>query len=153
MNETNLSPEEQTNPNTQEPGLHYTLDGFGVNTLDKLAKWSRFVGIFNIFSGIPMSLTLLILNPFFFIGVIMIILGVRLVKASTELRLSLLNKNSQNFLLAVDHLRSYIVLTGVLYIIFLVFFFLILIGLVLFGLSVTDFFYGSSEFSAATLFL
>ncbi len=153
MNETNLSPEEQTNPNTQEPGLHYPLDGFGVNTLDKLAKWSRFVGIFNIFSGIPMSLTLLILNPFFFIGVIMIILGVRLVKASTELRLSLLNKNSQNFLLAVDHLRSYIVLTGVLYIIFLVFFFLILIGLVLFGLSVTDFFYGSSEFSAATLFL
>ena len=153
MNETNLPPGEQTNPNTQEPGLHYTLDGFGVNTLDKLAKWSRFVGIFNIFSGIPMSLTLLILNPFFFIGVIMIILGVRLVKASTELRLSLLNKNSQNFLLAVDHLRSYIVLTGVLYIIFLVFFFLILIGLVLFGLSVTDFFYGSSEFSAATLFL
>lgn len=152
MNETNQPAEKQTNPFAEESALHYPLDGFGVNTLEKLAKWSRFVGIFNIFSGIPMSLTLLLLNPFFFIGVIMIILGVRLVKASTELRLSILNKNSQNFLIAVDHLRSYIVLTGVLYIIFLVFFFLILIGLVLFGFSVTEFFYGASEFSAFTLF-
>ena len=151
MNESNFPPEDQNTTYTDESALHYPLDGFGVNTLEKLAKWSRFVGIFNIFSGIPISLTLLILNPFFFIGVIMIILGVRLVKASSELRLSILNKNSQNFLIAVDHLRSYIVLTGVLYIIFLVFFFLILIGLALFGLSVTEFFYGASELSAATL--
>ncbi|MEA1882614.1 MAG: DUF5362 family protein, partial [Candidatus Marinimicrobia bacterium] len=74
--------------------LNYTLDSFGLITLDKLVKWTKFVGIMNIITGAIYCLTILIFSiPTFIMGVITIIMGTKLTNAASHLQFAAQNKD------------------------------------------------------------
>ncbi len=126
-----------TEPNTQpqdENYLQFPLDSRGLEILAKLARWSNFVGVVNIIAGIFQSLAIfiyydqfLLILPTLGIGGFLIYLGTRLTSSAAHLRYGVHFKDSQSFLAALDLLRTYIFLTGFVYLLAL----LMIIGVVL----------------------
>ncbi|MDP6339888.1 MAG: DUF5362 family protein [Candidatus Marinimicrobia bacterium] len=122
-----------------ENSLNYNLDSFGLLTLDKLVKWTKFVGIMNIITGAMYCLTILIFSiPTFIMGVITIIMGTKLTNAASHLQFAVHNKDSISFTTAMDHFRSYFLINGVLLIITISFIALCLIFFSFFFGSIMD---------------
>ena len=122
-----------------ENSLNYNLDTFGLLTLDKLVKWTKFVGIMNIITGAMYCLTILIFSiPTFIMGVITIIMGTKLTNAASHLQFAVHNKDSISFTTAMDHFRSYFLINGVLLIITISFIALCLIFFSFFFGSIMD---------------
>ncbi len=114
--------------------FNYPLDFHGRETLNKLAFWSKFVGIVNILMGILYSLTIFIGSiPTVIIGVFYILIGTRLNSASAHLRYSLHHETSEGFISAIDKFRSSMLLNGILFIITIVIFAIILFLILVFG--------------------
>ncbi len=119
--------------------LNYTLDSFGLITLDKLVKWTKFVGIMNIITGAIYCLTILIFSiPTFIMGVITIIMGTKLTNAASHLQFAAQNKDDVSFTTAMDHFRSYFLINGILLIITISFIALCLIFFSFFFSSIMD---------------
>ena len=134
MSDINQAPLENT--------LNYNLDSFGLLTLEKVVKWTKFVGIMNIITGAMYCLLMIL---FFSIasaimGVITIIMGTKLTNAATHMRFAAENKDAVSFTTAMDQLRAYFLINGILLIVFIAFILLGLIFISFFAGSLMDFF-------------
>ena len=100
MSDINQAPVENT--------LNYNLDSLGLLTLEKLVKWTKFVGIMNIITGAMYCLTILFFSiPTAIMGVITIVMGTKLTNAASHLQFAADNKDAVSFTTAMDQLRAY----------------------------------------------
>ena len=98
--------------------LNYSLDNYGLLTMSNLAKWTKIVGILNIISGALYCLTILIFAvPTVVIGIITIVMGTKLTVAANHLEFAIQNKDQESFTIAVDQLRQYFLINGILLIV------------------------------------
>jgi len=98
--------------------LNYSLDNHGLLTMSNLAKWTKIVGILNIISGALYCLTILIFAvPTVVIGIITIVMGTKLTVAANHLEFAIQNKDQESFTIAVDQLRQYFLINGILLIV------------------------------------
>lgn len=122
------------------PSLNFAMDPFGRQTLEKLAKWAKFVGIMNIITGTLYALTIFIFAiPTALIGVFTIMMGTKLNNAAGHLRVALYNDDSPSLSLAMDQIRSYMTINGILQIIMIAMILLVIIFLAIFGFAISDF--------------
>ena len=134
MSDINQAPLENT--------LNYNLDSFGLLTLEKVVKWTKFVGIMNIITGAMYCLLMILFFsiPSAIMGVITIIMGTKLTNAATHMRFAAENKDAVSFTTAMDQLRAYFLINGILLIVFIAFILLVLIFISFFAGSLMDFF-------------
>ena len=131
----------EINQITPQNSLNYNLDSFGLLTLEKLIKWTKFVGIMNIITGALYCLTILIFFiPTAIMGVITIVMGTKLTNAANHLQFAVQNKDSISFTTAMDQFRSYFLINGVLLIITIAFLALCLILVIFFFGSIMELF-------------
>ncbi len=131
----------EINQITPQNSLNYNLDSFGLLTLEKLIKWTKFVGIMNIITGALYCLTILIFFiPTAIMGVITIFMGTKLTNAANHLQFAVQNKDSISFTTAMDQFRSYFLINGVLLIITIAFLALCLILVIFFFGSIMELF-------------
>ena len=98
--------------------LNYSLDNYGLLTMSNLAKWTKIVGILNIISGALYCLTILIFAvPTVVIGIISIVMGTKLTVAANHIEFAIQNKDQESFTIAVDQLRQYFLINGILLIV------------------------------------
>ena len=98
--------------------LNYSLDNYGLLAMSNLAKWTKIVGILNIISGALYCLTILIFAvPTVVIGIISIVMGTKLTVAANHLEFAIQNKDQESFTIAVDQLRQYFLINGILLIV------------------------------------
>ena len=134
MSDINQAPLENT--------LNYNLDSFGLLTLEKVVKWTKFVGIMNIITGAMYCLLMILFFsiPSAIMGVITIIMGTKLTNAATHMGFAAENKDAVSFTTAMDQLRAYFLINGILLIVFIAFILLGLIFISFFAGSLMDFF-------------
>ena len=134
MSDINQAPLENT--------LNYNLDSFGLLTLEKVVKWTKFVGIMNIITGAMYCLLMILFFsiPSAIMGVITIIMGTKLTNAATQMQFAAENKDAVSFTTAMDQLRAYFLINGILLIVFIAFILLGLIFISFFAGSLMDFF-------------
>ncbi len=131
----------EINQITPQNSLNYNLDAFGLLTLEKLIKWTKFVGIMNIITGALYCLTILIFFiPTAIMGVITIFMGTKLTNAANHLQFAVQNKDSISFTTAMDQFRAYFLINGVLLIITIAFLALCLILVIFFFGSIMELF-------------
>jgi len=129
-----------TNQLSTDHTLNFNLDSFGLITIEKLVKWTKFVGIMNIITGVIYCLTILIFSiPTVIMGVITIVMGTKLTNAAKHLQFAAHNKDSVSFATAMDQFRAYFLINGVLLIITVVFIALCLILIGFFAGYLIDF--------------
>ena len=98
--------------------LNYSLDNYGLLAMSNLAKWTKIVGILNIISGALYCLTILIFAvPTVVIGIISIVMGTKLTVAANHLEFAIQIKDQESFTIAVDQLRQYFLINGILLIV------------------------------------
>ena len=98
--------------------LNYNLNNHGLLTMSNLAKWTKIVGILNIISGALYCLTILIFAvPTVVIGFISIVMGTKLTVAANHIEFAIQNKDQESFTIAVDQLRQYFLINGILLIV------------------------------------
>ena len=129
---------------SSENTLNYHLDSFGLLTLEKLMKWTKFVGIMNIITGAMYCLTIFVFSiPTVIMGIITIFMGTKLTNAANHLQFAVQNKDSISFTTAMDQFRSYFLINGVLLMITIAFIGLCLIFVIFFFGSIMELFNGS----------
>ena len=98
--------------------LNYSLDNYGLLIITNLSKWTKIVGILNIISGALYCLTILIFAvPTVIIGIITIVMGTKLTIAANHLEFAIQNKDAESFTIAIDQLRQYFLINGILLIV------------------------------------
>ena len=98
--------------------LNYNLNNHGLLTMSNLAKWTKIVGILNIISGALYCLTILIFAvPTVVIGIITIVMGTKLTVAANHLEFAIQNKDQESFTIAIDQLRQFFLINGILLIV------------------------------------
>ena len=108
--------------------LNYNLNNHGLLTMSNLAKWTKIVGILNIISGALYCLTILIFAvPTVVIGIISIVMGTKLTVAANHIEFAIQNKDQESFTIAVDQLRQYFLINGILLIVTVSIFLLVII--------------------------
>ena len=123
-----------------ENQLNYNLDLIGLITIEKMYKWTKIVGILNITLGAVYCLSILFLSiPTLIMGIITIIMGSKLVTAANHLQFSVQNKDQESFATAVDQLRQYFLINGILLIVTFVIIGLLLIFVSFFSGLIMDF--------------
>jgi len=121
--------------------LNYHLDSFGLLTLEKLVKWTKFVGLMNIITGAMYCLTILVFSiPTVIMGIITIFMGTKLTNAANHLQFAVQNKDSISFTTAMDQFRSYFLINGILLMITIAFIGLCLIFVIFFFGSIMELF-------------
>ena len=119
---------------TAEPQFIFSLNAEGRLTIDRLKKWTKFVGIMNIVSGILYCLTIFILSiPTVVMGIITIFMGTKLTIAANHLEYALNNSDNKSFQIAIDQLQRYFFINGGLLIASLIFIVFLLTILSLFA--------------------
>ena len=114
--------------------LNYNLDNHGLLTMSNLAKWTKIVGILNIISGALYCLTILIFAvPTVVIGIITIVMGTKLTVAANHLEFAIQNKDEESFTIAIDQLRQYFLINGILLIVTVALIGLVIILLIFFA--------------------
>jgi len=125
---------------SSENKLNYNLDFLGLITIKKMYKWTKIVGILNIALGAVYCLSILFLSlPTFIMGIITIIMGSKLVTASNHFQYAVQNKDEESFITAVDQLRQYFLINGILLIITFVIIGLLLLFVSFFSGLIMDF--------------
>ena len=125
---------------SSENQLNYNLDLLGLITIEKMYKWTKIVGILNITLGAVYCLSILFLSiPTLIMGIITIIMGSKLVTAANHLQFSVQNKDQESFATAVDQLRQYFLINGILLIVTFVIIGLLLIFVSFFSGLIMDF--------------
>ena len=128
------------NQTSSENQLNYTLDSFGMITMERLCKWTKFVGIMNISIGAIYCLSIIILSiPTVIMGVITIVMGTKLTNASSHLRFAVQHKDRQYFSSAMEELRQYFFINGILLLITLILIGLLILMFSLFAGYIMDF--------------
>ena len=126
---------------SSENTLNYHLDSFGLLTLEKLVKWTKFVGLMNIITGAMYCLPIFVFSiPTVIMGIITIFMGTKLTNAANHLQFAVQNKDSISFTTAMDQFRSYFLINGVLLMITIAFIGLCLIFVIFFFGSIMELF-------------
>ena len=108
--------------------LTLSLDSEGRALIEKLYKWTKFVGIMNIVSGAIYCLTIFIFSiPTVVMGIITILMGSKLTISADHLRYAYDNNDNKSFQIALDQLGRYFVINGALFILTLVFILILLL--------------------------
>jgi hypothetical protein len=101
-----------------ENQLGYNLDLLGLITIEKMYKWTKIVGILNIALGAVYCLSILFLSvPTLIMGIITIVMGSKLVTAANHFQFAVQNKDPESFATAIDQLRQYFLINGILLIV------------------------------------
>ena len=141
------SPSKRVAQRSKSSQLSFTLDIEGRSTIDRLKKWTRFVGIMNIVIGIIYSFTIIIFSiPTVLIGIVTIFMGTKLTVAANHLEFALNNSDNKSFQIAIDQFQRYFLINGMLFIVALVFMLFLLIVISLFA-SVFIEFWNSQNFN------
>ena len=112
-----------------------------IDILSGLAKWSRVVGVFHIVLGILYCLSIfLLLIPTVIMGVFFILLGTRLTNASAYLNYCLQEPEEETIIHALDNVRKYMFLNGIMFIVMSVLVLIILVVILVFGIALFDIF-------------
>ena len=134
----------QQNIHQAEPGESLTVSlDYQVETIfNRLISWGKFVGIMNIVQGAVYSLSLLVLFiPTVVMGIFYILMGIKLISASNNIQIALYTKDNKSFIRALDDLRGFILINGILFIIGAAFFAVVLFSLLFLGNMFWDFFH------------
>ena len=106
----------------------YDLDSEGGYILDKLSKWNKIIGVFLVVMGIMTLLTIFVdfSNPLsvilsILLSVFMVYLGTRLTSAASHLKHSLYEEDSNSLKIGLNNLRQYFMITGISYIVVIIF--------------------------------
>lgn len=128
------------NQNNSEVQLNYKLDPYGIINMERLFKWTKFVGIMNIITGIIYCLSIVILSiPTVIMGIVTVIMGTKLTTASNYLKFAVEHKDDSAFSNALDQFRQYFFINGILLLITLIFIGLIILMFSLFAGYIMDF--------------
>jgi len=125
---------------TSENQLGYNLDLLGLITIEKMYKWTKIVGILNIALGAVYCLSILFLSvPTLIMGIITIIMGSKLVTAANHFQFAVQNKDPESFATAIDQLRQYFLINGILLIVTFIILGILLIFISFFSSFIMDF--------------
>ncbi|MCK4903456.1 MAG: hypothetical protein KAS35_02110 [Candidatus Marinimicrobia bacterium] len=124
----------------------YELDSEGFYILDKLSKWNKIIGIFLVVMGIISLLGIFTdsSNPilvFFtiFISIFIVYLGTRLISAASHFKYSLYQEDSESLKIGMNNLRQYFMITGISYIVIIIFMIIAMVVGAFFGFNVDEF--------------
>jgi hypothetical protein len=123
-----------------ENQLGYNLDLLGLITIEKMYKWTKIVGILNIALGAVYCLSILFLSvPTLIMGIITIVMGSKLVTAANHFQFAVQNKDQKSFATAIDQLRQYFLINGILLIVTFIILGILLIFISFFSSFIMDF--------------
>lgn len=135
MNETN-----------EQNQIVYELDSEGFYILDKLSKWNKIIGIFFIVMGIISLLGIFADSSNFamvlftiLLSIFMVYLGTRLTSAASHFKYSLYQEDSKSLKIGMNNLRQYFMITGISYIVIMIFMIIAMIFGAFFGFNVDEF--------------
>lgn len=135
MNETN-----------EQNQIVYELDSEGFYILDKLSKWNKIIGIFFIVVGIISLLGIFADSSNFamvlftiLLSIFMVYLGTRLTSAASHFKYSLYQEDSKSLKIGMNNLRQYFMITGIFYILIMIFMIIAMIVGAFFGFNVDEF--------------
>ena len=124
----------------------YDLDSEGFYILDKLSKWNKIIGILFIVMGIISLLGIFTdssnLALIFFtiiISVFIVYLGTRLTSAAAHFKHSLYKEDSESLKIGMNNLRQYFMITGISYIVIMIFMIIALVVGTYFGFDTNEF--------------
>ena len=121
-------------PTSKKANLNYNLDSYGLLTMSNLSKWTKIVGILNIITGALYCLTIVIFAvPTVIMGIITIVMGTKLTVAANHLEFAIQNKDEESFTIAIDQLRQYFLINGILLIVTVALIGLVIILLIFFA--------------------
>lgn len=136
----------------KETIIDFTVDPISRTTLDKLAKWAQITGILNIILGTLQALTIFVFAlPVAVVGIATIVMGTKLTSAASYLRLALYNQDLPSLHLALDQVRSYMTINGILLIIIVGFIILGILMIAFFGAAISDFYDSGFEYSLKSI--
>ena len=124
----------------------YKLDSEGFYILDKLSKWNKIIGIFFIVMGIISLLGIFTDSSNFtmvlftiLLSIFMVYLGTRLTSAASHFKYSIYKEDSKSLKIGIDNLRQYFMITGISYIVIIVFMIIAVVVGSYFGFNVDEF--------------
>ena len=124
----------------------YDLDSNGFYILDKLSKWNKIIGILFIFMGITTLLTIFIdyANPIsvlisILLSIFIVYLGTRLTSAASHLKHSIYEEDSESLKIGMNNLRQYFMITGISYIVIMIFMIVAMVIGSFFGFDANEF--------------
>lgn len=124
----------------------YELDSEGFFILDKLSKWNKIIGILFIVMGITTLLTIFVdyTNPAsvlisILLSVFIVYLGTRLTSAASHFKYSLYQEDSESLKIGMNNLRQYFMITGISYVVIIIFMIIAMIVGAYFGFDVDGF--------------
>tara|TARA_B110000240_G_scaffold78412_1_gene89280 strand:+ start:59 stop:511 length:453 start_codon:yes stop_codon:yes gene_type:complete len=137
-----------------ENQLGYNLDLLGLITIEKMYKWTKIVGILNIALGAVYCLSILFLSvPTLIMGIITIVMGSKLVTAANHFQFAVQNKDPESFATAIDQLRQYFLINGILLIVTFIILGILLIFISFFSSFIMDFINDSGfDYSISSIF-
>ena len=124
----------------------YELDSEGFYILDKLSKWNKIIGILFIVMGIISLLGIFTDSSNFamvlftiLLSIFMVYLGTRLTSAASHFKYSLYQEDSQSLKIGMNNLRQYFMITGISYIVIMIFMIIAVVVGSYFGFNVDEF--------------
>ncbi len=122
-----------------KPKIEIPLSLKNIDVLSGLAKWSKIVGIFHILLGILYCLSIfLLMIPTVILGAFFVVLGTRLTNASVHLKYCLQEPEEDTMVHALDNIRKYLLLNGIMFIVMFVFVLIIFAVILVFGVALFD---------------
>ncbi len=116
------------NEMNEQGQITYELDSEGLFILDKLSKWNKIIGILFIVMGITTLLTIFVdyTNPFsvllsILLSIFIVYLGTRLTSAASHFKYSLYQEDSKSLKIGMNNLRQYFMITGISYVVIILF--------------------------------
>ena len=126
---------------TEKTVIEIPLSPKNIHILTGLVKWSKIVGVFNIILGILFCLSIfLFMLPTVVIGIFFVFLGTRLTNASSYLRYCIYEHDGKSMMAALENIKKYLLLNGIMFIIMFIFVIVILSILFLFGVAIFEIF-------------
>ena len=130
----------------EQSQIIYDLDSEGFYILQKLSKWNKIIGIFFVAMGI-MSLLGIFTNSSNFamvlftilLSIFMVYLGTRLTSAASHFKHGIYEEDSGSLKVGLNNLRQYFMLTGISYIVIMIFMIIAIIAGSYFGFNVDEF--------------
>ena len=124
---------------TEQLKIEIPLSLKNIDVLSGLVKWSKIVGVFHIVLGILYCLTIFLLAiPTVILGAFFILLGTRLTNASAHLKYCLQEPDEETMIHALDNVRKYLFLKGIMFIVMFILVLIILAVILVFGIALFD---------------
>lgn len=126
--------------------ITYDLDSEGFYILNKLSKWNKVIGILFVVMGIISLLGIFTDSSNFamvlftiLLSIFMVYLGTRLTSAASHFKYSLYQQDSESLKIGMNNLRQYFMITGISYIVIMIFMIIAMIVGAFFGFNVDEF--------------